>query len=140
MYFLPGTEAGFRATMQWMRLHQALAGLCLALVGLTACGGDPPLDLSPAAAEGRQIANSSGCAACHGKNGQGTTAPSWQEIYLTQIPLDDGTSVLADDDYLYRSITDPQAEIVDSWTIKMPQNDLDDTEIASIITYIKELR
>ena len=125
--------------MEEMRLLRFVAPLLLVVLAFTACGGDEPLNLTPAAAEGREIANSSGCAACHGKNGQGTTAPSWQGIYQTVIDLDDGTTVLVDDAYLRRSITDPQAEIVDGWTIKMPGNDLDDAEIGAIITYIKEL-
>ena len=126
--------------MSEMHLLRFFSALLLGLLLLSACGGDEPLDLSAAAAEGRNIANANGCAACHGKNGQGTTAPSWQGIYLTEIELDDGTSVVADDDYLYRAITDPQAEIVADWTIKMPRNRLDDDEIAAIITYIKELQ
>ncbi|MEM7091614.1 MAG: cytochrome c [Actinomycetota bacterium] len=107
---------------------------------MTACGGNPPLELSPLAAEGRQIANASGCASCHGKNGQGVTAPSWQGLYNEPVPLSDGTTVIADDEYLYSSITDPQGQIVADYTIKMPQNDLGDEDIELIITYIRELQ
>ena len=124
-----------------MQIRRVLLLVVAVVAALSACvNSDPPLDLSPQAAQGRDIANANGCASCHGKNGQGVTAPSWQGIHNTQIPLDDGSSVLADDDYLYRSITDPQAEIVKSWTIKMPRNDLTDDEIAAIISYIKELK
>lgn len=111
----------------------------LAVLALSSCGNEPELLLSPAAQEGRSVALDNGCASCHGKNGQGVTAPSWQGIYLEQIPLDGGISVLGDDDYLYRSITEPQAQIVEGWTIKMPENDLTDDEIASVIAFIKEL-
>jgi len=107
---------------------------------MSACSNEPPLALSPAAAEGREIANANGCASCHGKDGQGVTAPSWQGIYLEQIPIDGGATVLADEDYLYRSITDPQAEIVRDWTLKMPKNSLTDVDIDAVIAYIKELR
>jgi cytochrome c553 len=47
---------------------------------------------------------------------------------------------VANEDYLYRSITDPQAQIRTNWTIKMPMNSLTDDEVASVIAYIKELR
>ncbi len=50
------------------------------------------------------------------------------------------TTVEADEDYLYRSITDPQAQIRADWTIKMPTNSLSDDQVASIIAYIKELQ
>jgi len=122
-----------------MRFRRTIAVLALVVLGGTACSQEPELALSPAAQEGRAIANASGCASCHGKNGQGVTAPSWQGIYLERIPLESGVLALADEDYLYRSITDPGADIVRDWTIKMPKNNLDDDQVASIIAYIKEL-
>ena len=122
-----------------MKFSSTVAVVFLAIVSFAACSQEPELDLSPAAREGRAIANSNGCSSCHGKNGQGVTAPSWQNIYMERVELETGALVLVDDDYLYRSITDPQADIVRDWTIKMPTNDLDDEEIAAIIAYIKEL-
>lgn len=122
-------------------VRRALAALPLSLaVLLAACGGDPPPELSPLAAEGRQIANASGCASCHGKNGQGVTAPSWQGLYGEPVELADGTTVTADDEYLYNSIVDPQGQIVKDYTIKMPQNDLSDDDIDKVILYIQELK
>lgn len=113
--------------------------LLLALL-TTACGGDPPLELSPVAAEGRQIANASGCASCHGKNGQGVTAPTWQGLYNQPRELMDGSTVIADDEYLYNSIVDPQGQIAKDYTLKMPQNDLGDDDIEKVIAYISELQ
>jgi len=126
--------------MKAMNFRQAVALLLLSVLGFTACSQELELVLTPAAQEGRSIANANGCASCHGKNGQGVTAPSWQGIYLDQVPLADGSNVLADEDYLYRSITDPQAELVKDWTIKMPTNKLTDDQVASVIAYIKELK
>lgn len=125
--------------MSVMKTRYAVALVIAALSLFAGCSDEPELVLTPAAQEGREIANSNGCSSCHGKNGQGVTAPSWQNIYNERIPLEGGDTVLADDAYLYRSITEPQADIVRGWTIKMPTNDLDDDEIAAIITYIKEL-
>ncbi len=122
-----------------MKIRYALALVALFVVAFTACSQEPDLVLSPAAQEGRTIANSNGCSSCHGKNGQGVTAPSWQGIYGEQVPIEGGATVLANDEYLYRSITDPQADIVRDWTIKMPMNDLNADQIAAIIEYIKEL-
>ena len=123
-----------------MRFLRPLVGFAALLLALTACGGNPPLELSPVAAEGRQIANASGCASCHGKNGQGVTAPSWQGLYNQPVPLADGTTVIADDEYLYNSITDPQGQIVRDYTLKMPRNALDDDQIELVIAYIRELQ
>jgi len=127
--------------MQVMRFRRVVVVLAaLATIGLSGCSQEPEIALSPAAEEGREIARASGCSSCHGKNGQGVTAPSWQGIYLERIPLESGVLALADEDYLTRSITDPGADIVRDWTIKMPSNDLTADEVASIVAYIKELK
>ncbi len=112
----------------------------VAVAAMTSCASEPPLNLSPEAATGRDIANSNGCAACHGKNGQGNTGPSWQGLYLSRVKLDGGTTVLADADYLFRSITDPQAEVRRDWNVKMPTKDLSQDQVNSIVAYIKELQ
>ena len=125
--------------MQAMRFRAVSLIAFAVLLLFSACSQEPELVLSPAAAEGREIAKENGCSSCHGDRGQGVTAPSWQNIYMKQIPINGGATVLADEDYLYRSITDPQAEIVRDWTLKMPRNDLNDDQIASVIAYIKEL-
>ncbi len=120
-----------------------LISLIFALVVLFApgCGGDsePELDLSPIAAEGREIANNNGCSACHGKNGQGSVGPAWTGLAGSDVELEDGTIVVADDDFLRRSITDPSAEIADGYTIVMPENPLTDDEVELVLAYIKEL-
>lgn len=126
--------------MKAMRTNRLIATICLTFLVLTACGSDAATDLTPQAAEGRQVAQDAGCTACHGKDGQGATGPAWQGLYLSTVDLNGGVSVVADDEYLYRSITDPQAEIVRNLTIKMPANNLNDTQVAAIIAYIKELQ
>ena len=68
------------------------------------------------------------------------TAPTWQGLYGNQVELDSGLTVVATEDYLYRSITEPQAQIRADWTIKMPMNSLSDDQVASIIAYIKDLQ
>jgi cytochrome c oxidase subunit 2 len=115
--------------------------LVLAAVGLSACGSDATVevDLSARAEEGRSIMRSSGCAACHGSNGDGGVGPSFIGLFGSTVPLDDGTSVTADRDYLYESITEPSAKIVDGYRVPMPENDLDDAEVEAIIDYIVEL-
>ena len=120
----------------------ALAAPLLLVVAAAACGGDDgggSTPLSPAASEGRQIALRAGCAACHGTDGQGGTGPAWDDVLGTQVALADGSTVTGDEAYLTRSIADPDAEIVDGFSVKMPQNQLTDEEIAKVVAYIVEL-
>lgn len=125
-----------------IRANPVVAALFLLLIATftVACSGGPDLVLTVDGAAGRKIANSNGCAACHGKNGQGVTAPKWQGLYQSDIPLKGGGEVLADRDYLYRSITDPQAQIHDGFNLKMPKNSLTDDQIELVIAYITELQ
>ena len=53
--------------------------------------------------------------------------------------LADGTTVIADDEYLTTAIADPSAQLVDGYTLRMPANNLTDAEIADIVAYIKTL-
>jgi cytochrome c oxidase subunit 2 len=111
----------------------------VALTAFAACGdddGDVPSGLSAAARRGAELADDNGCSACHGA---GTVAPSFDGLYGSSVELDDGTTVIADDEYLARAITDPGAETVDGYDVSMPDNDLDDDEVASIVAYIREL-
>ena len=125
-----------------MRTLLAVASPMLLLAaGLAACGGDASgqPELSPTAAEGRQIAARAGCAACHGSDGGGGTGPAWAGSLGTEIELADGTTVTVDEAYLTRSIADPDAHVRDGFSIQMPQNQLTDEEIAKVVAYIVEL-
>lgn len=120
----------------WRRMVLVAA----AAVTLAACGGDEELNLSPAAAEGRSIAQEAGCVSCHGADGGGQVGPAWKGLAGSAVSLADGTTVLADTEYLTRAITDPDAEMVAGYTIRMPENTLSDAEVASVVAYIEELR
>jgi cytochrome c oxidase subunit 2 len=62
--------------------------------------------------------------------------PAWKGMYLRDVLLDDGTTVIADEEYLIRSIKDPTAQQVKGYSI-MPPNTLTDAQIAAIVEYIK---
>lgn len=122
----------------------ARLGAALALTA-TACGSGtdavgPPADLSPAAQIGWETARDKGCMSCHGLNGAGGTGPAWDGIAGSTRVLDDGTEVVADRDYLVRSIVDPQSERVTGYNINMPTVSLDDTELSAVVDYLEELR
>lgn len=117
------------------------AGVAIAGAVLAACGADGGSDvtLSPAAETGREVMRSNGCAACHGRNGEGGPGPAFTGLFGSTVELEDGTTVVADADYLFESIRDPSARIVDGYGFPMPTNDLSDAEIESVIAFIEEL-
>ena len=126
---------------RWARA--AGPALLLAIVaGVAACGGsggDSDVELSEAGARGEDISKSNGCAQCHGSSGQGGVGPAWVDLYGSDVELEDGTIVVADDEYLARAISDPSADIVAGASVIMPSNGLSDDEIADVIAYIRDL-
>ena len=79
-------------------------------------------DLTPEE-RGQQFYLELGCNGCHSLDGTPGVGPTWQGVYLREEPLDDGTTVIADDDYLRDSILNPNAQIVQGFNANiMPQN------------------
>jgi mono/diheme cytochrome c family protein len=100
-------------------------------------GAAVPLD--PAAQRGQEISRTQGCAGCHGANFDGGAGPSWIGLAGSEVSLADGTTVVADDAYLTRSIADPSAQIVADYALQMPANSLTEAEIADVVAFIKTL-
>jgi cytochrome c oxidase subunit 2 len=123
---------------KWMR---SLLPIMAAALVVAACGSsEPDRELSPAAAAGREVALAEGCAACHGDNGEGSIGPAWIGLAGSTVELEGGGAVVADTEYIRRSIVDPEAEIVAGMTVKMPVTELSDEQIDNLVAYIEELR
>lgn len=79
-------------------------------------------DLTPEE-RGQQFAAELGCSGCHSSDGTAGAGPTWQGIYLHEVQLDDGSTIVADDAYLRNSILNPNAQIVQGFNMNvMPQN------------------
>ena len=90
---------------------------------------------------GQALVAANGCAACHSTNGAPGIGPTWFGLYERTEVLTDGTSVVADDDYIHESIKAPQAKIVAGFENQlMPTYSFTDEQIADIVAYIKTLR
>jgi cytochrome c oxidase subunit 2 len=113
-----------------------IAGIAVAACG---DGGGAEPTLSAAAEAGREISRTNGCSACHGRNGEGEPGPAFTGLFGSTVELAGGTTVVADADYLFRSIREPAAEVVAGYGFPMPENNLSDAEIESVIAYIEEL-
>lgn len=110
-------------------------------LALSGCGSsEPTRELSELGAQGREIALSRGCSACHGENGEGSVGPAWEGLAGSTVALEGGGAVIADTEYLRRALIDPQAEVVEGSTIAMPVTALSEAELVALIAYIEELR
>lgn len=113
----------------------------VAVVALAACGADrsdTTITTGPGA-QGQRIVNSSGCVACHGVGGVGGMGPAWKGLYMSEVQLDDGTTVVADEQYLTRSITEPSAQRRPGY-VAMPANNLSPDQVAAVVEYITLLK
>lgn len=72
----------------------------------------PPPSSAQAVARGRKLYESDACAGCHTLDGSASSGPTFKGLAGSRVALADGSTVTADDAYLERSITDPDAQIV----------------------------
>jgi cytochrome c oxidase subunit II len=66
-------------------------------------------------AQGKALYSSDGCSACHSLTGTPGAGPSFKGLADSSVALTAGQTVTADDAYLERSITDPDAQIVNGY-------------------------
>ncbi len=129
------------------RSRRWLVPLATALVALTAaaCGdggsssGAPPIT-GEAALRGEQLASDNGCRSCHTPDGGRSTGPTWKGLAGSEVELDGGDQVTADDAYLARAITDPDAQVAKGFPAIMPSSyDFTDDELADLVAYLRAL-
>ena len=101
----------------------------------------PPTTAGPVAS-GESVAESFGCLACHSIDGSILVGPSWQGLAGSERVFDDGSTAVADTEYLRESIVNPGARIVEGFTNAM-QADFGDRmtseEIDAVVEYIQGL-
>jgi len=91
------------------------------------------------AALGFELFRRKGCSGCHAA-GSTVHAPDLAGVYGRVVHLEDGREVLADEGYLRDSILLPKKDVVAGFAPIMPsfQGQLDEGELAALITYLKE--
>lgn len=97
----------------------------------------PAADELPA--QGKLLAQSRGCVACHSADGSPSVGPTWKGLYGKTETLADGSTVLVDPNYLKESIRSPNAKVVHGYPPIMPPASLSEPEVAALIAYLKTL-
>lgn len=117
---------------EYLREQERLEALAEARAG----GGEEEVS----AERGEQLFARNACNACHSLDGSELVGPSLLGVYDKERNFTDGTSTVADEDYLYESITEPDAKIVEGYQNAMASyNYLSEGELNSLIEYIKTL-
>ena len=96
-------------------------------------------DATPAE-RGEVLYTQQGCFACHTVDGTPGTGPTLQGLAGSERVFADGTSAVADDDYLREAIVAPAATIVEGYMALMPATyaTLEPEEIDALVAFIKE--
>ncbi|MFZ5981703.1 MAG: cytochrome c oxidase subunit II [Candidatus Zixiibacteriota bacterium] len=91
---------------------------------------------------GKKLFVSKACISCHSMENKKLIGPPLNGIFDKPVPLTSGRRLVVDENYLRRSILEPQAEVVEGYQPVMPtyQGILKDREVDALIMYIKNLK
>ena len=92
---------------------------------------------------GNKLLQDKGCIACHSMDGTAKVGPTFKGLYGRKvIVVTDGKEreIIADDEYIRRSIKAPPADVVKGFQPIMPVLQLSDDEINEIVEYFKTLK
>ncbi|HEX8948011.1 MAG TPA: cytochrome c oxidase subunit II [Dissulfurispiraceae bacterium] len=90
-----------------------------------------------------EVLKGKGCLGCHSTDGTRKVGPTLKGLFGRQVTVVTGgkeRTLTADEDYLRRSILDPQADIVKGYPPIMPKIPMTQEELDEIVEYLKTLK
>jgi cytochrome c oxidase subunit 2 len=92
------------------------------------------------AANGQQLFQQLGCTTCHRSDTQGR-GPNLEGLFGKRVQLDDGRTVMADENYIRESILNPGAKVVAGFKPIMPtfQGQVSEENLMALVAYVKSL-
>lgn len=92
-------------------------------------------------AAGGRLFERLGCGNCHGQQA-GARGPALTGLLGSQVTLQGGVTVRADEAYVRESIMDPGAEVLAGYELIMPvyQGQIDERGLSQLVAYIRSLR
>lgn len=96
----------------------------------------------PLSEKGEELLEKTGCLACHSLDGTVKVGPTLKGVFGHKVTMTDGSTVVADDNYIRESILEPNAKVVKGFPPVMPtfKGILKDDDITAIIAYLKTLK
>lgn len=94
----------------------------------------------PLAVTGQKLFSELGCVTCHRSDTQGR-GPNLVGAFGKPVLLEDGRTVIADENYVRESILEPGAKIVKGFKPVMPtfQGQVSDEQLNALVAYVKSL-
>ena len=103
-------------------------------------GGDIDTDQLTPVEAGDRLFTQLGCVACHHPE-SGALGPDLAGVFMSEVELRDGRTVIADEAYLRQSILEPMAQVTAGYHPVMPtyRGQVSEAELMQLIAYIKSL-
>lgn len=121
---------------QLLEEHREEVARLEALAEARAAGASDEVSVS----RGEQLVVRNACQACHSLDGRDGVGPTFVGLYGSERNFTDGTSLIADEEYLIESIVEPGALIVEGYqNVMVPYDFLSESELLSLVEYIKSL-
>jgi len=91
-------------------------------------------------ANGQQLFQQLGCVTCHRFDTQGR-GPNLNGVFGKQVLLEDGRTIVADENYVRESILNPGAKVVSGFKPIMPsfQGQVSEESLMALVAYVKSL-
>ena len=100
-----------------------------------------------AVATGKELFAADACSGCHSLDGSAGAGPTMAGLAGGKVVLDDGSTVTADDAYLAKAITDPDAQIAKGYTKGVMSGAISSfglngkpQDVAALVAFIKAQR
>lgn len=107
-----------------------------ALAEARAAGADDEVS----AERGERLYVQNACNACHSTDGTDLVGPTFAGLYGAEREFTDGTSQVADEDYIIESIVEPGALIVEGYdNVMAAYTHLSESELQSLVEFIRSL-
>jgi mono/diheme cytochrome c family protein len=107
-----------------------------ALAAARAVSGDDEVSSE----RGERLYIQNACQACHSLDGTSGVGPSLLGLYGSEREFTDGSSAVADEDYIIESITEPGALIVEGYdNVMVPYTHLSESELQSLVEFIRTI-
>ncbi len=92
---------------------------------------------NPLAQQGKTVAQSKGCVACHTVDGSTGVGPTWKGLFGKTETMADGSTAVVDESYVKNFVRNPTARVVKGYAPIMPKIPLNDDELNALLAYIE---
>jgi cytochrome c oxidase subunit 2 len=136
-YVVVEDAAGFQ---KWLKAQPTFAQTMAPPAPVAAAAAAPAAGAATGealVAQGKALAESKACVACHTVDGSPRVGPTWKGLFGKTETMENGSTATVDETYLKDFIRNPQARVVKGFAPMMPKIEMSDAELEALVAYIK---